>query len=58
VETRNEEQKPSTLVTEPKEKKRRFEIVKLEERVAPGSSRTDITCHVFCGRHFTHHPVC
>jgi hypothetical protein len=35
MESRKEEQKPATPVTEPKEKKRRFQIVKLEERIAP-----------------------
>jgi hypothetical protein len=39
------------------ERKRRFQIVKLEEQIAPsGGGKSDITCKALCGPHYTHHP--
>jgi hypothetical protein len=52
VETRKEEQKPARPVTEAKEKKRRFEIVKLEERIAPGNGHGNGSNN-YCGTHHT-----
>jgi hypothetical protein len=51
MEPHNESQKPTDLPREQKEHKRRFQIVKLEERIAPkkGGNHlfTEGPCHKF-----------
>jgi len=48
VESRSEGQ---TSPPRQPERKRRFQLVKLEERIAPsGGGRSDITCKLVCGQ--------
>jgi hypothetical protein len=57
MEPRNDE---SQQVPEPREveRKRRFQIVKLEERIAPakGGKGTNNSCYFFCGGGGYSHP--
>jgi hypothetical protein len=57
MEPRQEEQQDKVPRTEEKEAKpRRFRIVKLEERIAPGNSKTFACSYNHCtAAHQTHH---
>jgi hypothetical protein len=50
METHKEDPQPNQPHKEPKPRKRRFRIVKLEERIAPSKGSThQLSCDTHCG---------